>query len=226
MAVLAPGEDGIAIINTQPEQYVTVKEFCDRCQVTPGAVSQAKSAGLIRKSSLRWMRKQGQKPIALINWEAEGAAFIRRMRPEKWPQWFIKEQNPGFDPTAGGRRPKFIPPKDPDEDEEPGEMGSAAEGIYDLATAKLRKEKLAIAKADLELQQSRGLLVEVEVVGDFLRSIAIETRGTLMAMAPRLAPLLAAEKDGRKIAAIMEREISAALEPLAELERYGHGKKE
>ena len=96
------------------------------------------------------------------------------------------------------------------------EMGNLAA----FNAAKLKKEKLTAEKLDLELRIARGRSLDVEAVGIFLYNLAVDTRQALLAIGPRLAPLVAAEKDPVAVARMIEAEIYRALDKLVALDTY------
>lgn len=91
---------------------------------------------------------------------------------------------------------------------------------YSLNQIREKKERLAVEKADLELKIARGKVLDVETVAGFLSTVAIETRQALLAIPPRVAPLVAAERDPVVVARLLESELYQALENLAKIEAY------
>ena len=86
--------------------------------------------------------------------------------------------------------------------------------------AKLQREQLAAKKAELEYRIARGLVMNSENVAGFLYTMAVEVRQALDSIIPKIAPIIAAERDTMVVTRIMEKEFTEVLSRLAKVETY------
>jgi hypothetical protein len=105
--------------------------------------------------------------------------------------------------TSAAPAPTASPPPEP----------SAA---TEYANARARREVAEANLAELRLREQSGKLVEVDQVRAEVARIAIYTRETLMNLALRLAPVVAAETDQVKIEQLFQTEFRHVLTALAD----------
>lgn len=103
------------------------------------------------------------------------------------------------------QRPVYVP--EPDEDPE-------GNGVYDLAKAKLKRETFLAHTAELEFKKASGELVSAADVAKQWEGIAANVRRRILVLADRLAPLVAAEMDPRKVHAMITKELHECLTTL------------
>ncbi len=93
------------------------------------------------------------------------------------------------------------------------ETGDSKSVDYDKERAKHEKTKGEIAK--LRLRKLRGELHEAADVADLVGGMLVEFRGRVLALPPKLAPMLLGMMDPNAIMEIVKRELRAVLEALA-----------
>lgn len=98
--------------------------------------------------------------------------------------------------------------------EPPGDDGETERGFLDLAKAKLKKETFQAHTAELEFKKAAGELVSAAEVAKQWEGIAANVRRRLLVLPDRLAPLVAAELDPRKVHAMITKELHQCLTTL------------
>jgi hypothetical protein len=88
-----------------------------------------------------------------------------------------------------------------------------------LAQARVEETELRNAKLRLELDKMAGTLVDKEGVKVAGFTLAREAQEKLLAIADRLAPLLAAESDPAKVHAMMSKELRLVAQSIAKAAR-------
>lgn len=96
----------------------------------------------------------------------------------------------------------------------PGDEGDLEPGFLDLAKAKLKRETYLAHAAELEYKKSAGELVSASDVAKQWEGIAANVRRRLLVLPDRLAPLVAAELDPRKVHAMITKELHQCLTTL------------
>jgi transcriptional regulator with AAA-type ATPase domain len=82
--------------------------------------------------------------------------------------------------------------------------------------AKERKDLAAAEKAELELLKLKGNLIEVAIVSELLKDVAINTRQQLFSMVPRVvADMISKKPDVQRYTQILEKAITKALKGLS-----------
>jgi hypothetical protein len=84
----------------------------------------------------------------------------------------------------------------------------------DYWQSRAKREAAEAAKAELELGQMRGDLLEVTAVRTTWARVLSSAQQTLMQVAPRLAPVLAATTDAAEIQTLIDAELDRALEQI------------
>lgn len=87
-------------------------------------------------------------------------------------------------------------------------------GFLDLARAKLKRETFLAHAAELEYNKAAGELVSAADVAKQWEGIAANVRRRLLVLPDRLAPLVAAELDPRKVHAMITKELHQCLTTL------------
>ncbi len=80
-----------------------------------------------------------------------------------------------------------------------------------------------IKKRELELLKANNDVLSIEEVVETLEDLGATIKGQLLAIPPRLAPTLAAEKNVQTIHRMLEQEIIATLKILSDLDLYSEG---
>jgi len=104
-----------------------------------------------------------------------------------------------------------------DSDESPSDARSngAARAGDPYWTARVRREQAQAELAELELARARGTLVDIEAArAEFVRRV-IGARDLLLSVAARLAPVVAAESDLRRVRELLDAEMRRALSMLS-----------
>jgi len=86
----------------------------------------------------------------------------------------------------------------------------------EYANARARREVAEANLAELRMREQSGELVKVDQVRAEIARIAVHTRESLMNLASRLAPVVAAETDQAKIEQLLEDEFRYVLIALAD----------
>ena len=89
--------------------------------------------------------------------------------------------------------------------------GAVADGSLDPVKERARKDKEQADKTALENKQRRGELVEVGKVKLLWARLASETKGRLLSIPTRVAPLLVHRESPAEIEGIIRKEVKAAL---------------
>lgn len=87
-----------------------------------------------------------------------------------------------------------------------------------LANAKVVKETFAAKIAQLNYEQKAGKLCRVDDVQRAAADTARVTRNSLLTIPDRIAPIIASEKDIKKISKLITTEINASLENLSQID--------
>lgn len=98
--------------------------------------------------------------------------------------------------------------KDPD-DFNP--QSSTTQRLSKMQEAKLKKEIAMADKAEMELKEKQGLLVDKSSLDILLQDIGVKVQKAIMSIPDRLSPVLAAETDGHKIHRKLTSELKYAL---------------
>lgn len=96
----------------------------------------------------------------------------------------------------------------------PGETTPADPSFFDLSKAKLKRETYLAHTAELEFKKASGELVSAADVAKQWEGIAANVRRRILAVPDRLAPLVAAELDPRKVHAMITKELHQCLTTL------------
>ena len=88
------------------------------------------------------------------------------------------------------------------------EIPNENESIMDI---KIRKERVAADKAELELKIKRGTLINKEKVSKVWQDIGVKVQKAVLAIPDRLSPVLAAENDHHKIHRLLTTELKHSL---------------
>jgi len=122
------------------------------------------------------------------------------------------------------RRPA-PPPRTQDDDDADDERALRAAGIVDkYQDARATREFYTAQKAELEYKQRAGQLVDKTELATALFGVGRTFRDSLQQLRPRLAALLASERDEHRIDQIMQGEFDAMLEEVADaLQRLAAG---
>lgn len=212
-------DQSIKQIEYKPAGFLTSSEFSVKAGVSPAAITLARQAGAFSVNNMRWVKLEGKRKSLYIHWDSEGPGFIRNRPVDKWPDWFVDENeiqqlNEDHDPTHPKHRDTGSGIAAP--------MGTVV--VTDLNSAKLREKQLAIRAKELELQKANNEVIGLHEVAELLTEIAINTRQTLLAIGPKVAPLLAAERTHRGCLDILQKEIEKALTGLSKLGEFTKGK--
>lgn len=190
---------------TWPDGFITLAEAARRGGVTLQTAHGAVRTGRVPAEHVRSTEYQGRR-----FWAVNEAAAVP-----------ILLSSPSS--TKNLSAVQSVPPPPPrlrkEEKHDYSVVGNATEQYN---AVKIHREKLAVEKAEMELKLARGLLLEVEEVSIFLSTLSVETRQALLAIPPRIAPLVAAEKDTTIILHLLETEITQALEGLGKLATFAH----
>lgn len=175
----------------QQDEWISLREFARRCEVSPWAVSRAVQSG--RVSSVR--RDESGRCVA-VEWNRARAEWIART-----------------DPAQAERRGAAM--ESQLEAQAAGEQGGDDE-IPSLSIALRRKRWAETVLKELEAQKARGEVVEIEEVkrAAYRRYRAIRDR--LIGIADRVAPIVAAEHDVAIVHATIRDEIRKVLHELAD----------
>jgi len=125
-------------------------------------------------------------------------------------------------------KPRRPPPRtqaDDDADDDREERALRAAGIVDkYQDARATREFYTAQKAELEYKQRAGQLVDKTELSTALFGVGRTFRDSLQQLRPRLAALLASERDEHRIDQIMQGEFDAMLEEVADaLQRLAAG---
>jgi hypothetical protein len=125
-------------------------------------------------------------------------------------------RRPAAEPGPSGATEATTPPLPPP----PAPPGDAGQGVLPLGDmtyiqAKTFSEHLKGLLSHLKYQESIGVLVDAVQVRHQAFEMARRTRDALLAIAERVAPVLAAETDPAKIHEVLVREVRQACEELA-----------
>jgi len=120
--------------------------------------------------------------------------------------------------------PRRPPRREPDDDAD-DERALRAAGIVDkYQDARATREFYTAQKAELEYKQKAGQLVDKTELSTALFGVGRTFRDSLQQLRPRLAALLASERDEHRIDQIMQGEFDAMLEEVADaLQRLAAG---
>lgn len=244
---MAPfGRHGLKIMDKVPAGFVLMKEFCERTHLALETVRGGVAAGRYQPENVVWVRVGNVEKLA-IHWESEGVHRLADWESgiprggrgaKKSAAALRKEQEdapPGLDLTGIDPRKLKKGPALPVLEKDPpppstktGNLhgsnapteGEGDRPVNHLARAKLRREQLAVERAELDLQVARNQLIAVGDVEELLASVAVEVRQSVISLAPRLGPLLAAMTDPAEVTEALDRELRATLEALQRIERY------
>lgn len=214
-------DDNIKTVGFMPKGFLNSKDFAEKAGVVPSAITQHRQNGLFSLNNLRYVKLEGKKRQLCIHWDCEGPTFIKSRPYEKWPAWYkeseevqalqmetVDTEAPARNTTSGsGRR-----------------SATSNIAVIDLNSAKVREKQLSIHAKELELQKAQNEVIELHEVADLLQEVATELRQSLLAIGPRIAPLVAAENTPHKCLKIVEDEITAELTALSKFEDFLEGK--
>lgn len=213
--------DNIKTITIIPPGFIGAREFAQKCGISPGGLTHAKNAGKFSSVNMRWVKFPGKREQLFFNWEACGPSFIRQRPRENWPEWFQESEAKALaalesDSHAGRGG-------------EPMGTGSTTQmapvAVVDLNSAKLKEAQLNIQKKELELQKAKNEVLDIEEVEDVIDEVTNALRQAMLAVSPRVSPLVAAENSPHKCLKILDDEIHRACECLGSLQRYLEEKK-
>lgn len=211
----------IKTVTQVPAGYVPAKTFASKCGISQAGLTQARQAGKFASNSIRYIKREKQRAQLYYHWDSLGPEFIRTRPHSRWPEWFKEEEAKlgkvlsgeheaaaGANPTGSGIETK---------------MASAA--VYDLNSAKFRTEQIKIEKQELELQAAKNQVLDIEEIVSLFTEVGMDIKQSLLAIAPRVAPLVAAETSPHKCLKILEDEISLGLKGVESLAEYLEEKK-
>lgn len=98
----------------------------------------------------------------------------------------------------------------------PTRQAPESSAAADYASARARREMAEASLAELRMREQSGELMRADKVRQEVASICIYTRETLMNLALRLAPVVAAETDQAKIELLLDTEFRQVLHALAD----------
>lgn len=217
----APPQDNIKTVTVIPQGFISAKAFATKCGVSQSGLTQARQAGKFAANSMRYIKPEKQRAQIYYHWDSLGPEFIRSRPRSRWPKWFIKaeadaavavtgehEAAQGGNPTGTGMLTK---------------MGTTV--VTDLNSAKLQSEKLKIERQELELLVAKNAVLDMEEVAGLFAEVGMAIKQSLLAIAPRVAPLVAAENVPHKCLKILEEEITKALKNIDTLKDFVEDKK-
>jgi hypothetical protein len=205
----------------------TQKQYADHRGVTLRAVQQALEAGRIgpeaytkTKAGKRWRYK--------INFERADAHWLARTDStlRRVPTRGERENKPpprkSLVAIEAERRKKLqadaatligddpLPETNPDA-VDPNILAGAS-----LVQSNARKAHIAAERAQIELDKEKGIVINFELVLQIWSEIGSMLRDNLFNIRPRIAALLAAETDEKKIGDMIDHELRAALVGMAD----------
>ena len=210
-----------------PPGYIPASEFARRCGISQGGLSQAKAAGKFPAIHMCKVRFPQQPPLMYYHWEACGPPYLRTRDPQHWPDWFKEKEQLRISEARKQLQAKEEPKKEPiEKSDKPLGMPkippapSAGEMILDIGEARLHAEKLKVERAALELQKAKNEVVSLATVESIMLEAGQTVKQNLLSIAPRLAPLLAAEAAPHKCLKMLEEEIIQSLQGLAGMNNF------
>lgn len=214
-------DDNIKTLEYMPKGFINSQQFAEKAGVVPSTITQHRQNGLFSLNNLRYVKLEGRKRQLCIHWDSEGPTFIKSRPYEKWPDWYKESEEvkalqletssneitQQANTAGSGRR-----------------SATSNIAVIDLNSAKVREKQLSIHAKELELQKAQNEVIELHEVADVLQEVATELRQALLAIGPRIAPLVAAENTPHKCLAIIEDEITAELTTLSKFDDFVEGK--
>jgi hypothetical protein len=182
---------------------LTVKDYSKKRQVAERSVRQFLADGTIPPSAV--LRQGGRVFIDSVKADRALKANIAFTRQE-----LLAKTQPSEIPSAEGS--KALPLQKGQK--KAIEKAGTGNRTYSEARTETARYKAALLKLDLEVRQGRMVDAEQVKTAAFNRGRAV--RDALLNVPDRLASILAAEHDAKKIESILRTEITAALEELAD----------
>lgn len=216
-------DPNIKYVMNPPPGFVDMAEFAKRTNCGITKIRTDRQKGVFPYVSLRWVKvRKARRPVAYIDWPREGNKYISTLPPERWPLGFNPGEEVEVDRTTKqpGKSVTTPPPPPPEKSTVQETTENAGGVVASIAAAKLKQAQLDIEKRRLELAKANNEVLEVEVVANLLESVAATVKATLLAIPPRLAPILAAEDDVPTVYSMIEQEVHAVLEGLQDLEKF------
>lgn len=199
-------------VKEAPPGFVTNKTFCSRVGVTTMVVSRAKDNGEFKIQNLRWKQNKSGSDTLLIHWENEGPRFARDRDRD------ITIEVPVPPDAPQGTEPNKIKVPPPPSVGIGTTISGDPEGTYGqdqtLRAVQIKKVQLQNEKQELELKKARNEVVEFEPIRQVVLEMGQSIKQSVLAMVPRLAPVLAAETEPHSIARILEEEFYRTLEAI------------
>lgn len=148
----------------------------------------------------------GKSPAWVTKYKQRGMPVHDAAAAREWCAGNLRAKAP-----ATGRvnaNPAKPPPRDP---EVPPAEGLDAVGAEDYGKWRARREAMAAQQAEIDLAKMRGELVPAAAVrAEFAKALAA-IRESLLTLPGRMAPVLAAESDARRVQTLLDTEIRASL---------------
>jgi len=210
------------ILDPWPAGFLPLADVARTAGITTAAAYDYIQRGVVPKKSVRTQSTGKTKSYAVQ--ESVALPIFKAAPSAKKPPPDPAPPPPVSRAIFSGAEPVVVPPPPPRRVERVSSSSTSppsTESANEQYNAvKIQKERLAIEKAEMELKIARGRLLEVDVVSVFLSTLAVETRQALLAIPPRVAPIIAAERDPRAVSRLLESEIAQALEALGKLSSF------
>ncbi len=147
--------------------------------------------------------------LADAQWAMNTDPSARNCAPEVDPAVYTPK------PKASASQPK-PPPIDQQEQPPTGVDSAAVKGMPNLAMSKAVKAAFDAKLAQLDYQRQSGELVPAKEVKESAFAMARAVRDRMLGITDRLAPVLAATTDARKVHQLLDEEIRVALRGMAD----------
>lgn len=200
---------GITVLkqSVKPKGYLTISEFAKVVNRSRGLVYKGiKEGKLIKGQFCYWQKAKGKQKVIVIKKDAA--------------DYFLNGYRPKISTPEKSSASKDI------KDLKKGSVVHSSdylEKVSDLAEIKAHREKLHAYRQELELKKARNELITVERVEKLFGDMAIQIRQSLLALVPRVVPIMTAETDIHVNMSTLENEIESVLTNIIKMEDVING---
>lgn len=195
----------VTYFNKQPEGFLTINEYAKRSGIVRQVIRRAIVAGSIDRKFVASSRNQknGNRTF-IINWNMTINDFMRKRRPDTWPDDFNPESDEPYKKMdSTNSEPIMNVPSD----------GQTSK-VTTLADAKLRIEELKILKIEQELKIARNEVIKIDDVTSFHKDLASELRSVITRCINSAATRVATQTSINMCRKVIEESFQGAIEAL------------
>lgn len=194
----------------KPELWVSQSEFGRKLGISPTAVFNA-----VKRGRITAIKERGK---VLIEFNSQRLAFLNtsQMNHSVAAENKIRRKKLKYlkDIEEKIKQNKKVTEKEKKQLEESADLLGNL-GLSNMHDVKLRLEIAKAKRAEIELAEAEGKVIDYEKVRNIIRNIAVNLQKSIMAIPARIGPLAAAERDQTKCTLMIGDELRRSLRAMA-----------